>query len=52
MKTILSDIALPQLPFSENVSVFDTHKLNRQHHVQAAFPAGSNHREHAYSKTI
>ena len=29
MKTILSDIALPQLPFSENVSVFDTHKLKQ-----------------------
>ena len=29
MKTILSDIALPQLPFSENVSVFDTHELKQ-----------------------
>ena len=29
MKTILSDIALPQLPFSENVSVLDTHKLKQ-----------------------
>ena len=29
MKTILSDIALPQLPFSENVSVFDSHELKQ-----------------------
>lgn len=29
MKTILSDIALPQLPFSENVSVFDTYELKQ-----------------------